>query len=65
MTREVVTIDPDATLQHAAQMMASLDIGLPLVMADDQLLGAITDRDITIARRRAASIPRELRSATS
>ena len=48
MTREVVTIDPDASLQHAAQMMASLDIGLLPVMANDQLLGVITDRDITI-----------------
>ncbi len=48
MTPEVVTIDPDASLQQAAQIMASLDIGLLPVMADDDLLGVITDRDITV-----------------
>ncbi len=48
MTPEVVTIDPDATLQKAAHMMASLDIGLLPVVADAELLGVITDRDITI-----------------
>ena len=47
MTPDVVTIDPDASLQQAAQMMASLDIGLLPVMANDDLLGVITDRDIT------------------
>jgi CBS domain-containing protein len=48
MTPEVVTIDPDASLQQAAQIMASLDIGMLPVMADDDLLGIITDRDITV-----------------
>lgn len=48
MTPDVITIDPDASLQHAAQMMASLDIGLLPVMIDDDLLGVITDRDITV-----------------
>lgn len=48
MTPEVVTIDPEATLQQAAQMMASLDVGMLPVMVDDDLLGVITDRDITV-----------------
>ena len=48
MTPEVVTIDPDASLQQAAQMMASLDIGMLPVMIEDDLLGVITDRDITV-----------------
>jgi CBS domain-containing protein len=48
MTPEVVTIGPNASLQQAAQMMASLDIGLLPVIANDELLGVITDRDITI-----------------
>ena len=48
MTPDVVTIDPDASLQQAAQMMASLDIGLLPVMVNDDLVGVITDRDITI-----------------
>ncbi len=48
MTPDVVTIAPDASLQQAAQMMASLDIGLVPVMANDDLVGVITDRDIAI-----------------
>jgi CBS domain-containing protein len=48
MTPEVVTIDPDASLQQAAQMMASFDVGLLPVMIEDDLLGVITDRDITV-----------------
>ncbi len=48
MTPDVVTIAPDASLQQAAQMMASLDIGLVPVMANDDLLGVITDRDIVV-----------------
>lgn len=48
MTPDVVTIDPDASLQQAAQMMASLDIGLLPVMVNDDLVGVITDRDIAV-----------------
>ncbi len=48
MTPELVTIDPDATLQQAGQLMMSLDVGLLPVVADDDLVGVITDRDITI-----------------
>ncbi len=48
MTPDVVTIDPDASLQQAAQMMASLDIGMLPVAIEDDLLGVITDRDITV-----------------
>ncbi len=48
MTPEVVTIAPDASLQQAGQIMASLEIGLLPVMADDDLLGVITDRDIAV-----------------
>lgn len=48
MTPVVETIDPGASLQQAAQTMASLDIGMLPVMADDDLVGVITDRDITV-----------------
>jgi CBS domain-containing protein len=48
MTPEVVTIDPDASLQQAAQMMASFDIGMLPVVIEDDLVGVITDRDITV-----------------
>ena len=48
MTQEVATIEPDASLQQAAQMMASLDVGMLPVILDEGLLGVITDRDITV-----------------
>ncbi len=48
MTSEVETITPEASLQQAAQMMASLEIGSLPVMIDDGLVGVITDRDMTV-----------------
>ncbi len=48
MTPEVVTIGPDASLQQAAQTMMSLDVGMLPVVVDDDLVGVITDRDITV-----------------
>lgn len=48
MTRDVKTLRPDATLQAAAQMMAALDVGVLPVADDGDLLGMITDRDITV-----------------
>ena len=65
MTPEVVTIDPNASLQQAAQIMASLDVGILPVMVDDDLLGVITDRDITVRAAARGLDPKELRSAWS
>ncbi len=48
MRLEVETIRPDAPLQAAAQKMASFNIGILPVMEEDKIVGAITDRDITI-----------------
>ncbi len=48
MTLEVGTVEPDASLQQAAQMMASLDVGMLPVMLDEGLVGVITDRDIAV-----------------
>lgn len=48
MTTHVEVIHPDATLKEAAQKMSQLDIG-PLPVCDGtQLVGMLTDRDITI-----------------
>ena len=48
MTREVETVHPDATLREAAEKMKALDIG-PLPVSDGrQLVGMVTDRDITV-----------------
>ena len=48
MTREVVSVGPEATLTEAARTMKSFDIGPLPVCEGDQLLGVITDRDITV-----------------
>lgn len=48
MTREVETIGPDSTIQQASEKMASLDLGMLPVCEGQKMLGAITDRDITV-----------------
>ena len=53
MIKDVVTpaprcIAPDASLVEAAAEMKALDIGWLPVCENDQLIGAVTDRDITI-----------------
>jgi CBS domain-containing protein len=48
MTRGVEVIQPDDTLQRAAQMMDDLNVGALPVCDGDELVGMITDRDITV-----------------
>ena len=48
LTREVETIRPDTTVREAAQRMRSMDVGSLPVCDGRQLLGMVTDRDITI-----------------
>lgn len=48
MTREVRIVDPDETLEDAAQAMAEIDAGILPVGRDDRLVGMISDRDIAI-----------------
>jgi CBS domain-containing protein len=48
MTREVVFIQPDDSLQSAAKKMRDLNIGFLPVCDGDKLLGVISDRDITV-----------------
>lgn len=48
MTRPVVTVRPDDTLQAAAKRMSECDIG-PLPVVDGEVVvGILTDRDITV-----------------
>ena len=48
MTPQVEVISPEATLQAAAQKMSQFDVG-PLPVCDgEQLVGMLTDRDITV-----------------
>jgi CBS domain-containing protein len=47
MTRKVVTIDPDATLGEAAELMTQHQIDcLPMVTSDGTLLGIVTKSDL-------------------
>ena len=49
MTTKVETISPTTSLRAAARKMADGNVGtLPVVDADGQLLGIITDRDVSV-----------------
>jgi CBS domain-containing protein len=48
MTREVVVIQPDDSLKSAAKKMRDLNIGFLPVCDGENLIGVISDRDITI-----------------
>ena len=48
MTCSVETINSDASLVEAAQRMRSLKVGALPVWENDELIGMITDRDVTI-----------------
>jgi CBS domain-containing protein len=48
MSKNPVYISPTTTLKEASEKMLSLDCGFIPVGEDDRLIGAITDRDITI-----------------
>jgi CBS domain-containing protein len=48
MNRSVETIEPGATLQTAAAQMRSCGIGVLPILEGGQLVGMITDRDITV-----------------
>jgi CBS domain-containing protein len=47
MTAHVEVIGPDATIQEAAQQMKASEVGSLLVRVDDQVIGILTDRDMT------------------
>jgi CBS domain-containing protein len=48
MTRDFSTIEPDASVQDAAQIMRDLNVGALPVTEGKRLLGMVTDRDIAI-----------------
>ena len=48
MSTDVQVIEPEETIQRAAQIMQDLDVGALPVCNGKQLLGMVTDRDITI-----------------
>ena len=44
----VETIEPDASVRHAAERMRDLEVGSIPVCDGDRLIGIVTDRDITV-----------------
>jgi CBS domain-containing protein len=48
MTPHVGVIDPEASVQEAAQKMKGLDVGPLPVCTGERLEGMLTDRDITV-----------------
>jgi CBS domain-containing protein len=48
MTADVQVANGDATLQEAAKLMKSLDVGVLPVGDGEKLIGMLTDRDITV-----------------
>jgi len=56
LRKSPVTVPPQCTLQEAAELMADQGVGCVLVVRGDELVGIVTDRDITI-RATAAGRP--------
>jgi len=48
MARKLLTIDQRATTRSAAEAMAARRVSSALVMADEQLIGILTDRDLRV-----------------
>lgn len=48
MTRDVRVVQPEDTLQRAAQLMDELNVGVVPVCEGRKLVGMLTDRDITV-----------------
>ncbi len=57
-----VTVPPECTLEEAAGLMGTHDVGSLLVVSGGELLGIVTDRDIVI---RAVSTGQPLRTHVS
>jgi len=58
MTKDVVTVGPDETVERAVQSMIDHDIGCVVVAEADQVVGMFTERDLT---RRTLKDPSLLR----
>jgi CBS domain-containing protein len=48
MSRNVIAVPVDATLVEAAELMKKHDIGFLPVVANDILIGVVTDRDLVV-----------------
>ncbi|MDO8756406.1 MAG: CBS domain-containing protein, partial [Elusimicrobiota bacterium] len=48
MTADVDTVDLDATIEEAAQVMSDADVGCVPIMEGGKVRGIVTDRDIVL-----------------
>jgi len=48
MVRDVVAIEPSASLAEAAKLMRQANVGILPVVEDGQVCGVITDRDLVV-----------------
>jgi acetoin utilization protein AcuB len=57
MTREVITVDPQDSIENAAQQMYELKIESLPVVAEEELLGIVTSSDVMRALVMLAGLP--------
>lgn len=57
MTRDIRVIAPDRTVRDAARIMDEMNVGVLPVCNGDELVGMITDRDITVRSTAAGVAP--------
>ncbi len=48
MTKDLITLEPDASILDAAQLMKKFNVGTILIAQNDKLTGILTDRDIVL-----------------
>jgi len=57
----VETIEPDASVRHAAERIRDLEVGSIPVCDGDRLIGIVTDRDITVRATAVGADPASCR----
>lgn len=60
MTKNPEAVGPGTLIADVARMMRDLDVGIVPVVRNEELLGVITDRDITIRVTAAGLLPFEV-----
>lgn len=61
MTRKLESIPQDSTIRGAAEKMRDQDVGMLPVEQDGEIVGAVTDRDITIRATSSGADPNKTR----
>ncbi|MDS0527733.1 CBS domain-containing protein [Clostridium sp. SHJSY1] len=59
MSRDIVSVSSNESIDRAAQMMKQFDVGSIPVCSEQKLVGIVTDRDITINSVAAGKNPTE------